>query len=175
LPQPDSLLATKLNEAVVLFERAIKINPDNWSAMWFIGKVYQRFGDMNEALRWFERSYQINPSHADIAREVSICAMGIGRRDTAITFAYRATQIESTNPGLQANLALAYLTSGRISDARIAIERALAGDPRDVISQNIRAMVEHFAITRNVPPATIPGLLSYWASASPKRRRLGHC
>jgi Flp pilus assembly protein TadD len=111
----------------------------------------------------FEGAYQINPSQPDIAREASVCAMELGRHDAAITFAHRAIQIEPANPGLHANLALAYLLAGHISDAQTSIERALSADPKDAISQTIQAMTQHFAVNGRTPPTTTPALLAYWA------------
>jgi tetratricopeptide (TPR) repeat protein len=75
LPAPGWLLAWKLRHAIELYNRVLDINPTNWSAMWLIGKVHQRFRELPEALTWFERSHQANPSHPDVLREASICAM----------------------------------------------------------------------------------------------------
>lgn len=159
---PGWLLARKLKHGVTLFERTLKINPGNWSAMWFIGKVHQRFRNNDEALSWFERSYRINPSHPDIAREASLSAMETGRHDAAIAFACRAAEIEPSNPGLHANLALAYLLAGRILEAETAIDRALTIDPSDKVSQTIRSMVWHFSANGLSPPTKTPDLLNYW-------------
>src|SRR6266566_3962274 len=79
MPAPGWLLRRKLKRALSLFERVLQLKPENWSAMWLIGKVHQRFGDYNAALSWFERAYQINPSQPDVAREASMCAMDVGR------------------------------------------------------------------------------------------------
>ena len=83
MPEPGWWLRRKLNRAISLFERVLALNPDNWSAMWLVGKVHQRLGDFATALSWFERSYQINPSQPDVAREAAMCAMDIGRHDAA--------------------------------------------------------------------------------------------
>lgn len=130
--------------------------------MWFIGKVHQRLGNTAEAFSWFEKSYHLNPAHPDIAREASLCAMEIGSHDAAIVFARRAAEIAPTNPGIQANLARAYLLAGRISDAEKTINRALTADSSDTISQTVRAMVQHFLVNGRVPPTTTSALLSYW-------------
>jgi tetratricopeptide (TPR) repeat protein len=77
LPAPGWLITRKLKQAVNLFEQVLQINPENWSAMWLIGKIQQRLRHNSEALSWFERSYQVNPSQPDVAREASLCAMDI--------------------------------------------------------------------------------------------------
>jgi Flp pilus assembly protein TadD len=162
MPAPGRLLRRKLERAVAFFGRVLQLNPENWAAMWLVGKVCQRLGDHATALSWFERAYQVNPSQPDIAREASMSAMDIGRHDAAIAFAHRATQIEPANAGLHANLALAYLLSGRIGDAKASIERSLATNRHDAISQTIEAMVRHFADNGRTPPATTPAMRNYW-------------
>jgi tetratricopeptide (TPR) repeat protein len=108
MPKPGWLLSRKLNHALSLFDRVLELNPENWPAMWNVGKVHQRMGDNATALSWFERAYQINPSQPDVAREAALCAMEIGRHAAAIVFAHRSVQIEPTNGGRHTNLALAY-------------------------------------------------------------------
>jgi len=163
----------KLKRAISLFERVLALNPDNWSAMWLIGKVHQRLGDFATALSWFERSYQVNPSQPDVAREAAMCAMDIGRHDAAIVFAHRATQIEPTSAGLHANLALAYVLAGRIADARTSIEHSLSIDPTDKISQTIAAITQHFTSNGRTPPTTTPALLDYWRKNRAAQQKQG--
>jgi tetratricopeptide (TPR) repeat protein len=134
LPRPGWFLRRRLKRALSLYERVLGLAPENWSAMWLIGKVHQRLGDRTAALSWFERAYQVNPSQPDVAREASLCAMDIGRGDAAVAYAHRATQIEPESAGLHANLALAYVLAGRIDEAQRSIERALAADASDTIS-----------------------------------------
>lgn len=162
MPRPDWFLGLRLKRAIRLFERVLAINPENWPAMWFIGKVQQRLGNMTDALSWFERCCRINPGRSDAAREASICAMEIGRCDIAIFFAERATQIDSDDGGLHANLALAHLLAARIPDAKATINRALMLTPSDELAQNIKRMIGHFSARGTVPPSTIPALLNYW-------------
>ena len=162
MPPPGWFLRRRLKRALVLFARVLEIKPENWSAMWLVGKVHQRLGDHAAALSWFERAYQENPSQPDVAREASMCAMDVGRHDAAIVFAHRATQIEPANAGLHANLALAYLLAARIPDAQASIERSIAADPADKISQTINAIIKHFATNGRTPPTTTPALLDYW-------------
>jgi tetratricopeptide (TPR) repeat protein len=162
LSEPSWLLTRRLTRAIGLFKRVLEINPDNWSAMWLVGKVYQRFRNTQEALSWFDRSSRINPSQPDVLREASICSMEIGRNDVAIAFALRAAQLDPSDSGLHANLALAYLLAGRVIDAQTTISQVLVGDPSDSISQSIQSIVQHFVSSGRVPPTTTPGLLNYW-------------
>lgn len=162
MPRPGWLLRRKLKRALSLFDRVLALNPENWSAMWVVGKVHQRLGDPATALSWFERAYQVNPSQPDVAREASLCAMDLGRHGAAIVFGHRATQIEPANAGLHANLALAYLLAGRIPEAQTSVERSLEIEPGNRITQTIRAMVAHFSTKGLRPPETTTTLQAYW-------------
>jgi tetratricopeptide (TPR) repeat protein len=162
LPSPNWLLAQKLRHAVALYKRVLDMNPANWSAMWLIGKVHQRFRELPEALTWFERSHQTNPSQPDVVREASICAMEIGSTEKAIEYSLCAAQLKPSDAGLRANLALAYLLAGRITEAQKSINEALAAEPADKISQAIEPMIAHFVANGRVPPTTTQALLKYW-------------
>jgi len=158
---PQSL-RLKLEHAIQLFTRALEINPSNWSAMWLIGKIHQRFGDNSTALTWFGRSHRINPSQADVAREASICAMALGRSEEAISYACSAVRSQPHNSGLQANLSLAFLLASKLDDAKVTIEKAIVNDPMDPISQTIRSMVAHFVDSGEKAPSTTVALEDYW-------------
>jgi len=162
LPQPGWWLRYRLKRALSLFERVLGLAPENWSAMWLAGMVHKRLGDKVAALALFERAYQVNPSQPDVAREASLCAMDIGRGDAAVVYAHRATQIEPECGGLHANLALACILAGRIDEAQRSIERSLAADASDTISQTIRGIVQHFAANGRTPPKTTAELQNYW-------------
>jgi tetratricopeptide (TPR) repeat protein len=152
----------KLERALQLYARVLEINPSNWSAMWLVGKIHQRFGDNSTALAWFSRAHRINPLHADVAREASICAMALGRSEEAISYACVAMQSQPHNSGLQANLALAFLLADKLDDAKVTIEKAILSDPKDKMSQTIRNMVDHFIDGGKRPPSTTGELEDYW-------------
>lgn len=162
LPLPGWWLRRKLKRALSLFDRVLSLKPDNWSAMWLVGKTHQRLGDVTSALSWFERANQVNPSQPDVAREASLCAMEIGRGDAAVAFANRAVQVEPDSAGLHANLALAYLLAGRIDEASRSIRHSLSSDPSDTISHTINAIVEHFSENGHTPPKLTSELQNYW-------------
>jgi len=162
LSKPGWFLARKLNRAIDLFKRSLQLNPQNWNAMWFIGKVQQRLRNWDEARVYLERAFQSNPTQPDSAREASICAMELGQTDEAIRLAQSALGLDPTNAGLGANLALAYLLADRLGDARAAIDNASTCDNVDPISETVRAMIQHFAAHSRVPPNSTGSLVTYW-------------
>jgi tetratricopeptide (TPR) repeat protein len=97
-------LRMRLRRALRLYGRVLELIPESWNSTWFMAKTHQRLGEVERALEWMERAYQVNASRVDIAREASLMAMDLGRRDAAIVYAHRATQIEKEDAGLLANL-----------------------------------------------------------------------
>jgi Flp pilus assembly protein TadD len=53
---PDRTQRRNLTRASELLEHVLQINPDNWSAMWHLGKIYQRLEEHEVALGWFGRN-----------------------------------------------------------------------------------------------------------------------
>ena len=121
----DEPARKRLSESVPLFEEVVQINPADWRAMWFLGKVYQRFNDPERSFDWFWRAHRVNPEQPDVAREASIAAMESGRPEQAVVFCQCAIEAQPDDPGLNANLALALLFCEKPTEARSAISEAI--------------------------------------------------
>ena len=160
---PSSSVRQRLDRALPLFSRVIDLNPDNWSAMWFVGKIHQRYGDQSAALEWFARAHNLNPGQVDVSREASLCAMELGRSQEAISCASSAVRIRPSDAGLQSNLAVAFLLAGRLDEAKQSIERAAVEDPANRIVKTLSRMIDHFIASRQRPPSTTTELERYWA------------
>lgn len=168
LSDPSSSVRAKLDRALQLFSRAIDLNPDNWSAMWYVGKIHQRYGDHSAAVEWFARAHNLNSGQVDVLREASLCAMDLGRSKEAISYATSALNLRQSDAGLQSNLALAFLLAGRLDEAKQSIEKATVADPADPIAKTLSQIIEHFIVASWVrPPSTPTELEKYWA----RRRR----
>ncbi len=152
-PAPlDATNRQRLDDASARFREVVRINPKNWSAMWLLGKVYQRLEDYEQGLHWFARAHRVNPDHPDVAREAAIAAMDAGRPDEAIPFCERAIESAPDDPGLRANLALAMLFSNKPYEAEKVARAALARDPGDAITGNlVRIITEVLNGTRPCP------------------------
>jgi tetratricopeptide (TPR) repeat protein len=169
MARPGWFSRLRLRRALRLYGRVLELIPESWNSMWFVAKTHQRLGELERALEWMERAYQVNASRVDIAREASLMAMDLGRREAAVVYAHRATQIEKEDAGLFANLALAYLLANQLEHAREGIERSLELDSQDEISRTIQEMIEHFVREKKEPPSTTRGLQRYWAEWERKK------
>jgi tetratricopeptide (TPR) repeat protein len=50
------------NEALKAYEKALKLEPTNYSATLFIANTYDREKDFGKAAEWYERAVQLNPN-----------------------------------------------------------------------------------------------------------------
>ncbi len=132
----------KLNHAIDLFDRVLRLNPVNWAAMWLMGKSYQRLGKHEQALKLFAAAHEIKPDQPDVSREASLEAIDLGRPIEAIHYCKHALAAKPSDPGLRANLALATLFSGAPEEAAAIAREALEHDPSDKITQRILDVCE---------------------------------
>lgn len=63
--------AGRINDAIQYYEKSIQVKPDNTSAMYLLGRIYQDQGDMDQANYWFNKILDEFPesSQAEQARE----------------------------------------------------------------------------------------------------------
>jgi cytochrome c-type biogenesis protein CcmH/NrfG len=57
------LAADKVDEAIVMFELAVRHHPDSWNAWDSLGEGYMRRGDTPSAIKHSEHSLQLNPAN----------------------------------------------------------------------------------------------------------------
>lgn len=166
--QGHAFSCTVTADVQIKFERALNylmqvvaLNSINWSAMWLIGKIYQRLDKHAIALAWFVRAYKVNSQQADIPREASISAMAIGNADEGIMYANNALGLQPLNSGLRANLAMALLLAGRVKEAQLTIADIKAGEEPNRITEKLKYIINHFIRTGSTPPTTISALEKY--------------
>jgi Flp pilus assembly protein TadD len=145
----------KLTKALGLFEKALEINPDGWSSLWAMGKIYQRLEEHDQALLCFGKAFQINPQQKDVAREAGLAALDVGNGAEALYFCQTAVELMPDDPGLVANLAWAYVISGNVTQAQTTIRRAVEADPEDEISKAIERVIGEIASGKRPMPKTL--------------------
>lgn len=147
----------KLEQALGLYARVLEINPENWSAMWLVGKVHQRLDDNAAALKWFTEAQRIKPDHPDILREAGMTALAIGAKEEALRLCFTAVRLSPDDLGLQSNLALAYLLAGDDEHAEECAKVAASRAPEDTISRAVLALVEDVRKGKKQRPKRIIG------------------
>jgi len=129
-------------KGIAYLDAVTKINPNNWAAFWIKGKGYQALNESVYAYKEFKNSYSIQKSNPDVARELMVECLNIGKREEGIEVAIQALSLDSNNSGLNANLGLAYLIGGDISQAIKYVEKAIELAPDDQINRNLLNIIE---------------------------------
>lgn len=142
LRRPGWLSRRKLKKAISLFEQMLAINPTSWSAMWALGKIYQRMGDDAKALEWFTRAHQIEPLNPDVMREAALSALNVGKGKEAEDFTTSAIELKPNDAGLISNLALALLLNNKSREAKEKAEEAVRANPADFVSKNVLEFID---------------------------------
>ncbi|MCB1606273.1 MAG: tetratricopeptide repeat protein [Xanthomonadales bacterium] len=154
--RPGWFVRSRLNRAIRYYEEALRINPEGWSSMWALGKIYQRLGQHRIALVWFRRAFELNADQPDVAREAGLSALDCGEVQLAVDLCTTAKILRPEDPGLRANLALAYMMSGDDTSAIECAQRAVAMCPEDEVSKSVLRLVNAVANgSRNRPRALV--------------------
>lgn len=126
-----------IKEGIRLLTIAVKANPENWPALWQIGKAYQATGNHPSAYAALRQASKVNPHQQDVAREYMIECICVGKTSEAVLAAEAAVAASPNDTGLAANLGLALLADGQLSRAQGVTERAIAADPSDPMTQGL--------------------------------------
>lgn len=139
---PGFFAQRELKRGIRLFSDALKINPEGWSSMWALGKLYQRLGDDLAALKWFTEAHRIKPDQPDVLREAGLAALNIGAKEQALKFCFAAVRLAPDDLGLQSNLALAYLLSSDDEHAEECARVVMSSAPQDAMARAVFALVQ---------------------------------
>jgi tetratricopeptide (TPR) repeat protein len=131
----------RLYRAARMFLQVVSFRPTSWPSLWALGKIEQRLGNRGAALDWFAKAHEIEPTQADVAREAGLEALASGRAEKAVTYCEAALRARPDDPGLVANLALAYCLAGRDAEATRRAAEAVARNPADSASLEAQRLV----------------------------------
>ena len=130
-----------LRRGISLLRAVTRYAPDNWNAYWIMGKAFQTLGERQLSYEAFKRAFEIRRGNADVAREYMFACLDLGIAVEGIAAAQHAVSLKESDPGLHANLALAYLIAGQHADADKCIDESLRLNPSDTISRNVKVAI----------------------------------
>jgi Flp pilus assembly protein TadD len=131
--------------AAELLERAVLLRPENWNAMWALGRAREMLEEHEQAYEAFKAAYELEPNDVDVCRELGYECVVLGKGAEAVMVAERARALDPDDAGLLANLALAYLIDQQIAAAVDAVHEASRRNPDDPVTVNLRVLIEAVA------------------------------
>lgn len=148
----------KVRAGIACFDRALAIIPVDWQLMWMRGKAYQALGDHVAALGAFGDAWRLQPGDPAIAGELGYELFELERFSEAVEVLAPTAEARPDDANLQTNLALALLLNGQFAQAKMAVERALAADPKHRLARVLAARVDEVSAGRRPPPRTVHDL-----------------
>ncbi|MBL4888840.1 MAG: tetratricopeptide repeat protein [Candidatus Lindowbacteria bacterium] len=125
------LSQAKFKTALTHFETAIKIEPDNISAINKLATTLIQIRDFNKAINYFERIMELQPKNSVALINIALAYLDSGQPRNAIPYLNRAV---SMNPNLlrpRMLLADAFKESGRFQHAAIQYNELLNSNPNN--------------------------------------------
>jgi tetratricopeptide (TPR) repeat protein len=133
-----------LPEALVLFERATRLEPDNTWLMNEFGGLLSRRGNGEEALVFYERSLLADPEYGPALINAGGILNALGRNKEALAYFQRALVLSPGDPGVRFFIGVTYISLGDYNEARKSLEQALSevGDTSETVRQQIQAALD---------------------------------
>jgi Flp pilus assembly protein TadD len=110
--------AGRNDEAVTVLRRVLELNPDNGSALNFLGYTLAERGEnLEEAERLIRRALEIHPNDGFFVDSLGWVYYQRGEYAAAVHELERASKLAGNDPVISEHLADAYVKVGRVEDA----------------------------------------------------------
>lgn len=119
----------RIEEAVLEFKTALKIEPETSDAYFGLGMVYQQKGLLEEALSYYKKSIESDPTNTDAMFNIGSINMFREDFNAAIEMFQLLSKITPEDPQVFLNLGSSFLSLGQLDDAITSLEEALHLDP----------------------------------------------
>jgi tetratricopeptide (TPR) repeat protein len=126
----------QLQEALILGEELLAINPSAVTVLSILGAVNAAMGRKEEAVLSCSKAVQIKPNYAEGYNNLGNALSDLGMLDTAVSSYCKALQIKPDFAEALNNLGNAYNVLGKLNEAVASYERALQLIPDYAVAHN---------------------------------------
>lgn len=121
--------AGDLQMAEDLYRDVLRIEPDHFYALHYLGVLYCQSGNFDSAINHIKKALQSNPSDSHAYYNLGIALQSKGLRDEAIGAYEKALHLNPGNADAFVNLGILYKDNGRYDDAVMCFRNALQINP----------------------------------------------
>jgi protein O-GlcNAc transferase len=125
----NCLEAGNLQQAEHEFKEILKVQPNNVSALHFIGVIYYQRKDYNTSIEYIRKAIHFGPNYVDAYNNLGIVLQEAGQIDLAIACYQKATELNPHFVRAYHNLGTALKEKWQIDEAIIHYQKALQLDP----------------------------------------------
>ena len=123
------LQAGKIQDAVVEYEEALKIEPFLAEPHNNLGTILVRSGQLAEAIAHYEQALRIKLDYPEAQNNLGLALMGAGEFDAAVQHLKAAIQLNANYGEARYNLAVILANQGKTDEAISQLERAVEVEP----------------------------------------------
>ncbi len=123
------LHTTDVRQRIEMLEAAVRADPSNAEACFYLGVAYGDVEDWANQLAWFKRFAELRPNSFQAHRNLAISYLETDNLDAALQHLLKAAALRPTSARVHNDLGETYRRMGRYQEARDELERALELDP----------------------------------------------
>jgi len=127
--------AGELSEAQVIYQKVLKLMPDNADALHYLGLIYYQMGDSELAVTLISKAVTISATHL-MHSNLGAALQAQGRHDLAVENYQAAIVLKADYADAYNNLGAALQEQGKLAESIKAFQKALALNPNDASAQN---------------------------------------
>jgi choline-sulfatase len=134
--QPQSGLSAA--RRIELLQQAVRLDPTNPLLYYTLGAKLEKSGRYDEAMKLYRAALQngIDKGHGRLHSRLGDLLVHAGKKAEAIPEYEQSVRVNPADVATQANLATAYLESGRLEDAERVLKGIVVIDPSNAAAQN---------------------------------------
>lgn len=119
----------RIGDAIVRYERALRLDPDNSEADNNLGTALSNLGKTREAIDHYERALRIKPDYAEAHNNLGRALLEAGKTQEATSHLQQALRLKPDYSEAHNNLGNALFTAGKVKDAIGHYQEALRIKP----------------------------------------------
>ncbi len=123
------LNASRFEEALISYEKVLKIDPRSIDALNGKGMILNQLGKYEEAITWFDKALEIDPNFANALDNKGITLANLGKYEEAIAWFDKALEIDPHFIDAMYNKADALGELGKYEESLEWTDRALTLKP----------------------------------------------
>jgi tetratricopeptide (TPR) repeat protein len=137
----EHLYKQEYNEAIEYYDKALKIEYNNFDLWFNKGYSLNRLGKHEEAIECYDKAIKINPNDADAWTNKSAALNSLGKYQEAIESCDKAIKINPNDALAWSNKGSALVKLGKYNEAIECYDKALKIDPNYTLAQEDKTIV----------------------------------
>jgi protein O-GlcNAc transferase len=121
----EQLRAGNLPQAETIFKEIVRIQPQNVSALHFIGVIHYQLKDYDSSIEYIKRALELGPDYVDAYNNLGIVLHEVGQLDEAIKCYHKAIELNPNFASAYYNFGITLKEKWQIDDAVMNYRKAI--------------------------------------------------